>query len=97
MEPHNLVAVYLAPDSFKAELIKNMLEEEGIRAVVQTENSLVGADDVPVLVEDTQSEQARKLIEEYEDRVIADSLADLEKREDEGEEEPEGEEPAPAP
>ena len=97
MEPQNLVSVYLAPDSFKAELIKNMLEEEGIKAVVPSENSLVGTEDVPVLVEGSQSEQARKLIEEREDQVIADSLTDMEKGDDESENEPEGENPAPAP
>ncbi len=97
MEPDNLVPVYLAQDEFKAELIKNMLQEEGIRAVVQSENVLVGPEDVKVLVEDSQSEQARQLIEEHEDRVIADSLADMEKGEDEGDNEPETENPPPAP
>jgi len=42
-----------------------------------------------VLVEDSKADEARKLIEEHEDQVIADSLADLAKgdteTEDEGE------------
>ena len=99
MEPHNLVPVYLAPDAFKADLIKNMLEDEGIRAVTDSENLFEGSlmADVKVLVEDTRAEEARQLIEEREDQVIADSLADMEKGDEESDSEPESEEPTPAP
>jgi hypothetical protein len=74
-----------------------MLEEEGIKAIVPSENSLVGAEDVPVYVEESQSEQARQLIEEHEDQVIADSLAEMEKGEDESDNELESDNPPPAP
>jgi hypothetical protein len=101
MQPHDLVPVYSAWNSFKAEIIKNMLEEEGIRAFVQSENQ--GAFDgslmveVKVLVEDSRAEDARKLIEEREEQVIADSLADMEHGEDESDNEPENENPTPTP
>jgi hypothetical protein len=99
MDPHESVPVYLAPDAFKADLIKNMLEEEGIRAQIDSDiPTLEGfMVDVKVLVEASRAEEARKLIEEYEDKVIADSLAQMEKGDDESDSEPESENPAPAP
>jgi hypothetical protein len=92
MEPQNLVPVYLAPDPFKADLIKNMLEEEGIRVVLQSDDVLVGSimGENKVLVEDSQADEARKLIEEHEDQVIADSLQDLAKGDTETEDESDG-------
>jgi hypothetical protein len=50
-----------------------------------------------VLVEASRADEARKLIEEHEDKVIEDSLADMEKGDDESETEPESETPEPAP
>jgi hypothetical protein len=97
MAANDLVSVYLAPDAFKADIIKNMLEEEGIRAIVdgETQGPFEGSImvDVKVLVEEGQAEEARKLIQEHEDQVIADGLADLEKGEDESDSESEIEAP----
>jgi hypothetical protein len=99
MDSQNLVTVYLAPDSIKADLIKNMLEEEGIRAITESqvpalfEGSLMV--DVKVLVEESQAEAARKLIEVHEDQVITDNLAEQDDNEDESETESENPTPAP--
>jgi hypothetical protein len=82
MQPHDLIPVYSASEYFKAEVIKNMLEDEGIQAFIDGENQAVftglNTIEVKVLVEDTRAEEARKLIEEREEQVIADSLADRE-------------------
>jgi hypothetical protein len=82
MEPKDLVPVYTAADSVKAYIVKNLLEEEGIRAFIEDENqaAVTGLTtlEVKVLVESDRAEEARRLIEPREDQAIRDDLDDLE-------------------
>jgi len=85
MQPKDLVPVYTAADPIKANIVKNLLEEEGIRAFIANENqaAVTGlmASEVKVLVEADRAEEARKLIEPHEEQAIRDDLEDLEKEE----------------
>jgi hypothetical protein len=87
MEPKELVPVYTAADPIKANIVKNLLEEEGIRAFIGNENqaAVTGlmAFEVKVFVEADRADEARKLIEPREEQAVADDLADL--AEEEGE------------
>jgi hypothetical protein len=87
MEPKELVPVYTANDPIKANIVKNLLEEEGIRAFIANENqaAVTGlmAFEVKVLVEADRADEARKLIEPREEQVVADELADLAQEEGE--------------
>jgi hypothetical protein len=88
MQPLDLVPVYSAGDPVQAHVVKDMLEEEDIRAFIEDENQgalpTMGVE-VRVLVPSDRAEEARKLIEEHEALVRAD--AEKETDEDEGEEE----------
>jgi Putative prokaryotic signal transducing protein len=87
MEPKDLVPVYTAADSVKAHIVKNLLEEEGIRAFIEDENQ-AGVTGLPtvevrVLVESDRAEEARNLIEPHEEQVIRDELAEMEEEDEE--------------
>src|SRR5207253_3191118 len=92
MEPLDLVPVYSAADPVKAHVIKNMLEEEGLRAFIEDENqaAITGLMtlEVKVLVEASRADEARRLIEPHEAAAVADEQAALES-EGEGESEDE--------
>jgi hypothetical protein len=76
MDIHDPVCVFTTTDPFKADLIKNMLQDEGIRCALEGHDQSFGpgfiAIPIKVLVEPGQAEQAGKLIQEHEARVAAD-------------------------
>jgi hypothetical protein len=82
MQPKDLVTVYTAADPVKAYIVKNLLEEEGIRAFIEDENQAavtgLATLEVKVLVESGRAEEARRLIEPHEKQAVADDLAEEE-------------------
>ena len=68
MDPQELVAVATYSETAHAEVVRNALEAEGIRAVVEGPNqgSFTGALGVRVLVQATDAERARAFVEEHE-------------------------------
>jgi hypothetical protein len=70
MESTDLVVVASVPDLTTAELIKNMLNAEGIRVFLGGEESSgnlgIAAFETDVLVPAIDSDRARKLIAEHE-------------------------------
>jgi len=76
---HGLVCVYKATNSAKAELVRNLLEAEGIRAVTgDTHNPFPGLSIAPaeVFVERSNAEAARIVIAEVELNQSDDSSID---------------------
>jgi hypothetical protein len=71
-DPQDIVSIYRAANSIEANLVKNWLEDEGIKAVVTEENDPLGGiltkPDVMVRVADEA--RAKSLIAEYEERLI---------------------------
>ena len=86
-DPQNLVKIYEAANSIEANLVKNLLADEGIQAVVTEENEpLAGLDITPpdVLVRAADEERARAFINDYEDKQIEEAKnADDEDEDDE--------------
>jgi Putative prokaryotic signal transducing protein len=80
MEMQDLVPVYSAADPITAEIIKNMLDAEGIRCFIDGENQaqLTGLTtmEIKILVEPERADEARKLIEEHEAGASADAEAE---------------------
>lgn len=64
MDPNELVEVYTTTKVMEAEVIKNLLEGEGIPCEVanETQAGLTGLLSVPVLVRASDQERARELI-----------------------------------
>lgn len=94
-DPLDLVTVYRAANSIEANLVKNLLADEGIEAAVTEENEpLAGLDITPpdVMVRVADEQRARDFIAEYEERLIEeaeegdDDEEELEDEEDEEEE-----------
>lgn len=75
-DPLNLVKVYEAANSIEANIVKNLLAEQNIDAVVTEENEpLAGLDITPpdVLVRAGDEERAREFIAEYEETLIEEA------------------------
>jgi len=73
MDPNeDLVAVYEAANVTEAHLLKNLLVDEGIQAMVTEENEPLDLPITPshVLVRKSDESRARKIIEEYEEQEI---------------------------
>ena len=70
MEFHEPVVVFTTSDPIKADLIKNMLNAEGLKCALEGHDQSFGPGFMPieikVLVEAGHIDQARKLIEEHE-------------------------------
>ncbi len=70
MQLHDPFVVFTTSDPIKADLIKNMLEAEGIRCVLEGHDQSFGpgfiAIDIKVMVEAGRADEARKLIEAHE-------------------------------
>jgi Putative prokaryotic signal transducing protein len=66
-EPH---CIFTTSDPIKADLIKNMLNAEGIKCALEGHDQSFGPGFMPieikVLVESSHEDQARKLIEAHE-------------------------------
>ncbi|MCH2181705.1 MAG: DUF2007 domain-containing protein [Mariniblastus sp.] len=76
---HNqkIVSVYTISDPYEAELIKNMLEENGIRCSLdgETQGGFVGVVNIGILVAEPDAERAVELIRQNfeEDQGKGDS------------------------
>ena len=78
-DPHDLVCVYTANNAAKAELVRALLEGEGIRAATgDTQNPFAGLDISPseVFVERVNEAAARSLIAEAQQHRISDESED---------------------
>jgi hypothetical protein len=82
MDPAEQVAVFIARDPVQAELVKNALEDEGIKAAIQGEGQggLTGVLEVRVLVRVVDEARAREVIAFHEgpedDLDESDGLSD---------------------
>jgi hypothetical protein len=75
-DSQDLVSIYLAANSIEANLVKNLLAEEGIDAVVSEENEpLAGLPITPpdVLVRRIDEARARAFMADYEERQIVEA------------------------
>jgi len=75
-DPHDLVCVYTANNAAKAELVRALLESEGIRAATgDTQNPFSGLSISPaeVFVERANEVAARSLIADAEQHRLDDS------------------------
>ncbi len=75
-DPQDLVSIYRAANSIEANLVKNLLADEGIDAVVSEENEpLAGLDITPpdVLVRAADEQRGRVFIAEYEEKLIEEA------------------------
>ena len=73
-DPHDLVSIYQGANTIEAHLVKNLLLDEGIEAVVSEENEpLVGLAmaQPDVLVGAKDEAGARDVIRQYEETLIA--------------------------
>ena len=78
-DPHDLVCVYNATNAAKAEMVRNLLEAEGIRATTgDTHNPFPGLSIAPaeVFVEQSNADAARIIIAEVELNHSDDSSID---------------------
>jgi len=70
MDDRNLVRVYTLSDPVRAEMIKNLLQDEGIRCALDGLNAAtqmpLSPFEIRVLVATEQAERARELIAEHE-------------------------------
>ena len=69
MDPHNLICVYNSNNPAKAEMVRNLLEADGIRAVTaDTHNPFPGLSIMPseVFVEQLNKAQALEVIADAE-------------------------------
>jgi hypothetical protein len=69
MDPQELVPIATYSETTHAELVRNALEAEGIRAAVEGahQGALTGAVHVRVLVQAADAERAREFIAEHEE------------------------------
>jgi len=78
-DPHDLVCVYKASNPAKAELVRNLLVAEGIRAeTADTHNPFPGLSTMPseVYVEQSNEVEARAVIADAEKNHIEDDSED---------------------
>ncbi len=72
MAQEDLVAVYTVSEPVSAELIKNFLEDEGIRCFIEGEDQAglqgLSSIEVKILVPAPEAVKARKLIQQHEAR-----------------------------
>jgi Putative prokaryotic signal transducing protein len=70
MDPQELVPIASYSETTHAEVVRNALEAEGIRSVVEGPNqgAFTGAVQVRVLVQAADAERARAFVEEHEGR-----------------------------
>jgi predicted membrane-bound mannosyltransferase len=72
-DPKDLISIYRAAHSIEASLVKNLLADEGIEAVVTEANEpLAGLDITPpdVMVRVADEQRARAFIADYEEKLI---------------------------
>jgi hypothetical protein len=94
-DPQDLVSIYKAAHSIEANLVKNLLADEGIQAVVTEENEpLAGLEITPpdVMVRVADEERARAFIEDYEDKQIEKAEAGDDEEDEDFDDEDEDEE-----
>ena len=75
-DPYDLVSIYEAANSIEANLVKNLLAEEEIEAVVTEANQpLAGLDITPteVMVRRGDEDRARAFIDAYEEKLIEEA------------------------
>jgi hypothetical protein len=75
-DPLDLVSIYAAANSIEANLVKNLLAEEEIEAVVTEANQpLAGLDITPtdVMVRREDEDRARAFIADYEEKLIEEA------------------------
>ena len=75
-DPLDLVSIYAAANSIEANLVKNLLAEEEIEAVVTEANQpLAGLDITPtdVMVRREDEGSARAFIADYEEKLIEEA------------------------
>jgi hypothetical protein len=73
-DPADLVSIYQAANVTEAHLVKNLLLDEGIKAVVSEENEPLAGLSIAapdVLVNQRDFARAEQIIEEYEERQVA--------------------------
>jgi Putative prokaryotic signal transducing protein len=72
MDSQELVTVYNASNSVEAEIVKNALEDEGIRCFVEGENQAAGSGltgiPVQIQVAAVDADRAREFIQTHEQR-----------------------------
>lgn len=88
-DPQDLVSIYRAANSIEANLVKNLLADEGIDAVVTEENEpLAGLDITPpdVMVRISDEKRARDFIADYEEKLIEEAEEGGDEAEDYGDE-----------
>ena len=68
MQFEELVPVYSVKEAIEAEIIKNALHADGIKAVIENENQagLSGIFDIRILVAGADEPRARRILEEHE-------------------------------
>ncbi len=84
-DPLDLVSIYRAAHSIEANLVKNLLADEGIDAVVTEINEpLAGLDITPpdVMVRVADEGRARQFIADYEEKLIAEAESGADEDED---------------
>ena len=64
-----IVSIYSLNDPYEAELIKNRLEDNGIRCSLdgETQGGFVGVVNIGILVEEANAERALELIRQHHD------------------------------
>lgn len=84
-----LVTVFTAANEIEAEIIKNALEAEDIRVIVEGPHQAGGAGvlgiGVKVQVAPADAERAREIVEEGQRRIAADAEEDEDEEKDEEE------------
>ena len=70
MDANETVAVYTTNFQLQADILKNALEQEGIKCQVDSEGQggLVGLTQIRLLVHAADAERARQILEEHESR-----------------------------
>lgn len=73
-DPEDLVSIYRAANVTEAHLVKNLILDEGIDAVVSEENEPLAGLSITspeVLVHQRDFQRAEQIIEQYEERQVA--------------------------
>jgi len=88
-DPQDLVSIYRAANSIEANMVRNLLADEGIESVVTEENEpFAGLDITPpdVLVRTSDEVKARAFIAKYEERLIEEAEKEPSSDEEDSEE-----------
>jgi hypothetical protein len=74
MDFDELVPVYSVKEAVEAEIVKNALHAEGIRASIENENQagLTGIFDIRILVPAVDHDRARRILEAHERGKLSD-------------------------